>query len=102
MLSKEEIGKLRTWAEYWSGVAPSTERTMFKSVLALIDRNEALEAGLLRARIWGIASRAFDGSVSIELAEWVDGGCDGPPPELPDYLKVFSRKHAAALPSKED
>lgn len=47
------------------------------------NRIAGLEAALLLARRWGVASRGYSGRVSVALADWIDDGMQGPPPAEP-------------------
>ena len=58
---------------------------------AAADEIEKLRNALKLAQAWGLNARAFDSGVSTKLSDWIEGGCVGAVPPLPDYLKVTDK-----------
>lgn len=52
----------------------------------IVLENERLHQALRLLRQWCLGGKGYHATVSIQMAEWIDGGCAGPLPAIPEYL----------------
>lgn len=67
----------------------------------VVRENERLRKALLLARTWGIAGRGYEAHLAFELGQWVDRGCDGPLPAVPEYLNAEVTNAPSPVPQSK-